>query len=150
MDLDQECLQKLEENFCLEDDQKVGKDSLLKRIMTKLESLKKNSHFKIVLKNRVINNDCFSIYRSKNFIDKNKLNKKLYISFVMRKKIGNAVKRNKIKRKLKAIVQKLIKINSAINLNYIYVIFGKEKAYKEYSDTLFEKMKKSFKRLSIV
>ena len=52
--------------------------------------------------------------------------------------------------KLKAIVQKLIKINSAINLNYIYVIFGKEKAYKEYSDTLFEKMKKSFKRLSIV
>tara|TARA_A100001037_G_scaffold303139_1_gene336378 strand:+ start:850 stop:1302 length:453 start_codon:yes stop_codon:yes gene_type:complete len=150
MVLDQECLQKLEENFCLEDDQKVGKDSLLKRIMTKLESLKKNSHFKIVLKNRVINNDCFSIYRSKNFMDKNKLNKKLYISFVMRKKIGNAVKRNKIKRKLKAIVQKLIKINSAINLNYIYVIFGKEKAYKEYSDTLFEKMKKSFKRLSIV
>tara|TARA_B100001778_G_C18510405_1_gene593915 strand:+ start:411 stop:863 length:453 start_codon:yes stop_codon:yes gene_type:complete len=150
MVLDQECLQKLEENFCLEDDQKVGKDSLLKKIMTKLESLKKNSHFKIVLKNRVINNDCFSIYRSKNFMDKNKLNKKLYISFVMRKKIGNAVKRNKIKRKLKAIVQKLIKINSAINLNYIYVIFGKEKAYKEYSDTLFEKMKKSFKRLSIV
>ena len=150
MVLDQECLQKLEENFCLEDDQKVGKDSLLKKIMTKLESLKKNSHFKIVLKNRVINNDCFSIYRSKNFIDKNKLNKKLYISFVMRKKIGNAVKRNKIKRKLKAIVQKLIKINSAINLNYIYVIFGKEKAYKEYSDTLFKKMKKSFKRLSIV
>ena len=150
MVLDQECLQKLEENFCLEDDQKVGKDSLLKKIMTKLESLKKNSHFKIVLKNRVINNDCFSIYRSKNFIDKNKLNKKLYISFVMRKKIGNAVKRNKIKRKLKAIVQELIKINSAINLNYIYVIFGKEKAYKEYSDTLFEKMKKSFKRLSIV
>ena len=150
MVLDQECLQKLEENFYLEDDQKVGKDSLLKKIMTKLESLKKNSHFKIVLKNRVINNDCFSIYRSKNFMDKNKLNKKLYISFVMRKKIGNAVKRNKIKRKLKAIVQKLIKINSAINLNYIYVIFGKEKAYKEYSDTLFEKMKKSFKRLSIV
>ena len=72
MVLDQECLQKLEENFCLEDDQKVGKDSLLKRIMTKLESLKKNSHFKIVLKNRVINNDCFSIYRSKNFMDKKK------------------------------------------------------------------------------
>ena len=71
MVLDQECLQKLEENFCLEDDQKVGKDSLLKKIMTKLESLKKNSHFKIVLKNRVINNDCFSIYRSKNFMDKN-------------------------------------------------------------------------------
>ena len=114
--------------------------------MTKLESLKKNYHFQKVLRNRVISNECFTIYRSKNFLDKKNKSKKLYISFVMRKKIGNAVKRNKIKRKLKAIVQKLIKINSAINLNYIYVIFGKEKAYKEYSDTLFEKMKKSFKK----
>ena len=118
--------------------------------MIKLESLKKNSHFKLVLKKRVVNNDYFSIYRSKNFLKKTKYNKKLHISFVMKKKIGNAVKRNKIKRKLRAIVQKLLKINSVINLNYIYVIFGKEKAYKEYSDTLFEKMKKSFKRLSIV
>ena len=68
----------------------------------------------------------------------------------MRKKTGNAVKRNKIKRKLKAIVQKLLKINSAINLNYVYVIFGKERAYKEYYDSLFEKMKKSFKRMDSV
>ena len=115
--------------------------------MTKLESLKKNSHFQKVLKNRVINNDCFAIYRSKNFLDKNRRTKKLYVSFVMRKKIGNAVKRNRIKRKLRSIVQKLSKINSAINLDYIYVIFGKDKAYKEYSNTLYEKMKKSFKRM---
>ena len=33
----------------------------------------------------------------------------LLISFVMKKKIGNAVKRNKIRRKLKAIVHKLLK-----------------------------------------
>tara|TARA_B100002051_G_scaffold273516_1_gene312464 strand:+ start:108 stop:470 length:363 start_codon:yes stop_codon:yes gene_type:complete len=118
--------------------------------MTKLESLKKNSHFEIVLKNRIINNDYFTIYRAKNFINKSKENKKLYISFVMRKKIGNAVKRNKIKRKLKSIVQKLVKINSAINLDYVYVIFGKEKAYKEYHDSLYEKMKKSFNRMDIV
>ena len=118
--------------------------------MTKLESLRKNSHFEIVLKNRIINNDCFSIYRAKNFINKSKENKKLYISFVMRKKIGNAVKRNKIKRKLKSIVQKLVKINSAINLNYVYVIFGKEKAYKEFHNSLFDKMKKSFKRMDII
>ena len=118
--------------------------------MTKLESLKKSSHFEMVLKNRVINNDYFSIYRKKNFIKKTKNNKKLYISFVMKKKIGNAVKRNRIKRKFKANVQKLLKINGAINLNYIYVIFGKEKAYKEYSNSLFEKMKKSFKRMDSV
>ena len=81
------------------------------------------------------------------FLKKTKYNKKLHISFVMKKKIGNAVKRNKIKRKLRAIVQKLLKINSVINLNYIYVIFGKEKAYKEYNNSLFEKMEKSFKRI---
>ena len=115
--------------------------------MTKLESLKKNSHFQRVLRNRVVNNECFTIYRSKNFLNKNKNSKKLYISFVMRKKIGNAVKRNRIKRKLRSIVQKLLKINSAINLDYIYVIFGKDKAYKEYSNSLYEKMKKSFKNM---
>jgi len=113
--------------------------------MTKLESLKKNSHFETVLKNRVVNNDLFSIYRVKNFIKKKTNGKKLYISFVMRKKVGNAVKRNRIKRKLKSIVQKLLKINSAINSNYTYIIFGKSKVYEEHSGELFEKMKKSFK-----
>tara|TARA_Y100000590_G_scaffold436120_1_gene556322 strand:+ start:117 stop:470 length:354 start_codon:yes stop_codon:yes gene_type:complete len=113
--------------------------------MTKLESLKKNSHFEIVLKNRVVNNDLFSIYRAKNFIKKKGSNKKLYISFVMRKKVGNAVKRNRIKRRLKSIVQKLLKINSAINSNYTYIIFGKTKVYEEKNEELFAKMKKSFK-----
>ena len=115
--------------------------------MIKLESLKKSSHFQTVLKHRVANSDLFTIYRTKNFIKKSKENKKLYISFVMKKKIGNAVKRNRIKRKLKSIVQKLVKMNNLINLNYTYVIFGKEKTYKELSDSLFEKMKKSFKRI---
>ena len=115
--------------------------------MTKLESLKKNYHFQKVLRNRVISNECFTIYRSKNFLDKKNKSKKLYISFVMRKKIGNAVKRNRIIRKLRSIVQKLLLMNGTINLDYIYVIFGKDKAYKEYNNSLYEKMKKSFKRM---
>ena len=65
----------------------------------------------------------------------------------MKKKIGNAVKRNRIKRKLKSIILKLLKMNNLIDLNYTYVILGKEKAYKELNDSLFEKMKKSFKRI---
>ncbi len=101
----------------------------------------------MVLKNRVVNNDCFSIYRKKNFIREAKEGKKLYISFVMRKKIGNAVKRNRIKRRLRAIVQNLLKMSNLINLNYTYIIFGKEKVYKEYYNSLFEKMKKGFKRM---
>ena len=112
--------------------------------MIKFESLKKNSHFEKVLRNRVINNDLVSIYRVKNFIKKRDNRKKLYISFVIRKKVGNAVKRNRIKRKLKSIIQKLLKINSAINSNYTYIIFGKTKVYDEQSSSLFEKIKRSF------
>ena len=115
--------------------------------MIKLDSLKKSSHFEMILKNRVINNNIYSIYCKKNFIDKNKNNKKLYISFVLKKKIGNAVKRNRIRRKMRSIVQKLLKIDSIINLNNAYVIFGKEKVYREYHNSLFEKMKKSFKSI---
>ena len=37
--------------------------------------------------------------------------------------------------------------NLIINLDYIYVIFGKDKAYNEYNNSLYEKMKKSFKRM---
>ena len=65
----------------------------------------------------------------------------------MKKKIGNSVKRNRIKRKFKSVVQKLLKMNSLININYTYIIFGKERAYKEHHDSLVEKMTKSFKRM---
>ena len=72
---------------------------------------------------------------------------KLYISFVIKKKIGNAVKRNRIKRKLRSIVQKLTKINGAINLNYTYIVFGKTKSYKENHISLYERMEQSFKKI---
>ena len=115
--------------------------------MIKLESLKKSSDFENVLKHRVANLEVFSIYRKKKFTKKIKDQKKLYISFVMKKKIGNAVKRNRIKRKLRSIVQKMLKVSDIIDLNYTYVILGKEKAYQENLNSLFEKMKQSFKRM---
>ena len=116
--------------------------------MTRLESLKKSSHFGTVLKNRVINNDFYTIYRKRNFIKKVTNEKKLYISFVMKKKVGNAVKRNRIKRKLKGVVQKMLKVSNSINLNYIYIIFGKEKIYSEHSNSLFKSMEQSFKKIN--
>ena len=82
----------------------------------------------------------------KNFLGDSQKNK-LYISFVIKKKIGNAVKRNRIKRKLRAIVQKLSKISGAINLNYTYIVFGKTKSYKEGHKFLYEIMKKEFKKI---
>ncbi len=112
--------------------------------MTKLESLKKKEHFRLVLNGKVVVNDFFSIHFIKNF---EKRKKKLYLSFIIKKKIGNAVKRNRIRRKLKGIVQKLLKINGAINLNYTYIVFGKARSYKENHESLYEKMEKSFKKL---
>ena len=114
--------------------------------MIKLESLKKNQHFKLVLKEKKVHTEFFSIFAAKNFISvKNK--NLLHISFVMKKKIGNAVKRNKIRRKLKAIVHKLLKIKGAINSNYTYIVFGKSKAYKEKHDILLSEMQKNFKKI---
>ena len=113
--------------------------------MSKLESLKKNNHFKLALKEKKIHTDFFSQFAAKNFI--NTKNKNLLdISFVMKKKIGNAVKRNKIRRKLKAIVHKLLKIKGAINSNYTYIVFGKSKAYEKNHKILFATMQKSFEK----
>ena len=114
--------------------------------MVKLESLKKSIHFKLALKERKVHTDFFSLFAAKNFI-KLKNKQGLIISFVMKKKIGNAVKRNKIRRRLKAIVQKLLKIKGAINSDYTYIVFGKSKAYKEKYVTLEEAMIKCFNKI---
>ena len=113
--------------------------------MIKLESLKKNNHFKLALKEKKTHSDFFSIFAAKNFIPSKNKNL-LHISFVMKKKIGNAVKRNKIRRKLKAIVCKLLKIKGAINTNYTYIVFGKSNAYEKDYKTLFSTMQKTFEK----
>ena len=112
--------------------------------MVKLESLKKSSQFIKALKEKKIHTEYFSIFAAKNTISKKN---KLLISFVNKKKIGNAVKRNRIRRKFKAIVNKLLKIKGAINSNYTYIVFGKVKAYEEKNDILYSEMQKSFKKI---
>ncbi|MEC7150704.1 MAG: ribonuclease P protein component [Pseudomonadota bacterium] len=114
--------------------------------MVKLESLKKSNQFKKVLKEKKIHTDYFSIFAAKNFF-KPKYKSDLLISFVMKKKIGNAVKRNKIRRKLKANVQKLLKKKGAINRDYTYIVFGKSNAYAQKQDVLLPLMEKSFSNL---
>jgi ribonuclease P protein component len=114
--------------------------------MVKLESLKKSYQFKKSLKEKKIHTDYFSIFAAKNFY-KPKYKTNLLISFVMKKKIGNAVKRNKIRRKLKAIVQKLIKKRGAINKDYTYIVFGKSNAYVEKQSILMPAMIKCFNKI---
>ena len=116
--------------------------------MVKLESLKKSNQFKKALKEKKFNSEFFSVFAAKNFY-KPKYKTDLLISFVMKKKIGNAVKRNKIRRKLKAIVQKLIKKRGAINKDYTYIVFGKSKAYMQKQSILMPLMEKSFNTIKI-
>ena len=115
--------------------------------MVKLESLKKSNQFKKVLKEKKAHTEYFSIFAARNFY-KPKYKNNLLISFVMKKKIGNAVKRNKIRRKLKAIVHKLLKKRGAINKDYTYIVFGKSNAYTKKQNILEPEMIKCFKKFN--
>ena len=76
---------------------------------------------------------------------KNKNNKKLNISFVTKKKIGNAVNRNKIKRRLRNIVNDAVK-ELSIKLNYSYLVIAKptmlNNEFKDIKKTLFQEFEK--------
>ena len=65
----------------------------------------------------------------------------------MRKKIGNSVVRNKIKRKLKYAVQKVLKEKQPIDLNYTYVIFGKNNVYKDKFNLIYSEVNKTFEKI---
>jgi len=99
--------------------------------MIEFKSLNQSKHFLRILKKRRLNAKYFTIYFEKNLNSVKKNNRKiLNISFVMKKNIGNAVVRNKIKRKLKSAVQKILKEKHPLDLNYTYVIFGRNNVYK--------------------
>ena len=117
--------------------------------MIKFKSLNRSKDFLKILKKKRINTKYFTIYFDKNSRNfKKDFNKYLNISFVMKKNIGNAVTRNKIKRKLKYAIQKISKEKKQlIDLNYTYVIFGKNNVYKDkFTNVLFE-VNKAFKKI---
>ena len=113
--------------------------------MIKFKSLNQSKEFLKILRKKKINTKYFTVYFNKN--SKNDFNKYLNISFVMKKNIGNAVTRNKIKRKLKSAVQKISKQKQLIDLNYTYVIFGKNNVYKDKFALVFEEMNGVFKKI---
>ena len=111
---------------------------------SKIVSLSKSEDFKSILSGRKISNKYLTIFFKK-LSDKD--SKKLNISFVTKKKIGNATKRNRIKRRLRAIMNDAVKkIN--INLKYCYLLIAKVSVvndpYENIKQTLhadFEKIK---------
>ena len=114
--------------------------------MIKFKSLNQNKEFLKVLKKKRINTKYFTVYFDKN--SKNCFNKYLNISFVMKKNIGNAVTRNKIKRKLKYAVQKISQKKGIIDLNYTYVIFGKNNVYKDKFSLVLNEVNEMFKKIN--
>ena len=117
--------------------------------MIKLKSFNKNNQFLKILKEKKINTKYFVIYFDKNTINfKKNVNKYLNISFVIKKKTGNAVVRNKIKRKLKSAVQKILREQHIININYNYVIFGKNNVYKDKFEFILDEVNKTFKKIN--
>ena len=116
--------------------------------MIKFKSLNRSKDFLKILKKKRINTKYFTIYFDKNSRNfKKDFNKYLNISFVMKKNIGNAVTRNKIKRKLKYAVQKISKEKRLIDLNYTYVIFGKNNVYKDKFANVLGEVNETFKKI---
>ena len=109
---------------------------------SKILALSKNEEFKNLLKQKKISNKYFTIFFG-NLANKD--NKKINISFVTKKKIGNAVKRNKIKRRLKNIVNDAIK-KVSVKFNYSYLVIAKStmlnNEYKNIKETLFLDLEK--------
>ena len=109
---------------------------------SKILALSNNEDFKSLLKQKKISNKYVTIYFGK-LANKNK--SKLNISFVTKKKIGNAVKRNKIRRRLKNMVNDAIK-KISLNFNYSYLVIAKSTMlnteYTIIKETLFKDLER--------
>jgi len=105
---------------------------------SKILALSKNEEFRKLIKRKKISNKYVTIFFGHL---NNKNEKKLNISFVTKKKIGNAVKRNKIKRRLKNIMNDACK-KISINLKYSYLVIAKStmlnNEFKKIKETLFQ------------
>ena len=109
---------------------------------SKILALSKNEEFKSLLKQKKISNKYVTIFFGKL---PNKDKKKINISFSVKKKIGNAPNRNKVKRRLKSIVNEAVK-KISINFDFSILVLAKESMlnneYKIIKETLFHDLEK--------
>ena len=110
---------------------------------SKIVSLSKNEDFKSIIDGKKISNKYLTIF-FKQLSYKN--NKKLNVSFVTKKKIGNAVKRNKIKRRLRNIMNEATK-KLNLNLNYCYLIIARNVILKDSHEKIKEIIFNDFKKI---
>ena len=150
MDLDLEWKKRVVERLLQEEEQGVEKNYPLNPSseMIKFKSLNSSKDFLRIFKKKKLNTKYFIIYFDKNLRNfKKDFDKYLNISFIMKKNIGNAVTRNKIKRKLKYAVQKISKQKQVIDLNYTYVIIGKNNVYKDKFANVLDEINETFKKI---
>ncbi len=109
---------------------------------SKIVALSKNEEFRNLLKKKSISNKYVTIFFGK--LEK-KNNKKLNISFSVKRKIGNAVQRNKIKRRLRNIMNDVVK-KISINLDFSFLVIAKptmlNSEFKNIKETLFQDFKR--------
>ena len=109
---------------------------------SKILALSKNEEFKSLLKQKKVSNRYVTIFFG--LLD-NKNQKKLNISFVTKKKIGNAVKRNKIKRRLRNIANEAVK-KLSLKFSYSYLVIAKptmlNNEYTIIKETLFKDLER--------
>ncbi len=110
---------------------------------SKITSLSKNAEFKSLLNGKRISNKYSTIFFKK-LSDKN--SNRLNISFVAKKKLGNAIIRNKIKRRLRNIMNEAYKkIN--INLNYSYLLVAKKMIFDDKYTNVKKNLLIDFKKI---
>tara|TARA_B100000575_G_C22809600_1_gene477065 strand:+ start:150 stop:491 length:342 start_codon:yes stop_codon:yes gene_type:complete len=109
----------------------------------KLSSLSKNEDFKKILTGRKINNYYSTIFFKKISCEKNNT---LNLSVITKRKLGKAVHRNKIKRRLKNIINNILK-SIKINLKYSYLIIAKKNVLDSKYNDIKEAILKDFKKI---
>ena len=110
---------------------------------SKIVSLSKNKDFKSLLGGKKCSNKYFTLFFKKL---NNKNNKNLNISFVTKKKLGNAVKRNKIKRRLKNMMNDAVK-KISINFNYSYLVIAKNTVFSDEYTNIKKTLFSGFERI---
>ena len=110
---------------------------------SKIISLSKKEDFKSILGGKKLSNKYLTIFFKK-LSDKDY--KKLNVRFVAKKKLGNAVNRNKIKRRLRNIMNDAVK-NININFNYCYLLMARSTILKDSYENIKQSLFNEFEKI---
>lgn len=113
----------------------------------KLVTIKKRRDFlKIASKGKSFIRPCYILqFLPKENITNNNISR--LVGYTASKKVGKAVNRNKAKRRMRALAQKLIKDNASPN--YAYVIIARKAILEESFDNLKQDLTFSLKKTNL-